>query len=146
MTALGIGLAALATGAAAIAGSLALTVGTPATPGAGFFPLVAGSLVVIASAVVLVHERRSPDSAGKQRVGLGRLPIAVGAMWIGAVLLEHAGFVAAAALVALVLMRALGLAWRKAGALGLALSAALYVIFHAALRVDLPAGLLGFLG
>jgi putative tricarboxylic transport membrane protein len=146
MTALGIGLAALATGAAAIAGSLVLTVGTPATPGAGFFPLVAASLVVMAATVVLVQERRVPDPASEGRVDVSWLPIVVGAMWMGALLLEHAGFVLAAALVALVLMRALGMAWRNAGALALAMSTALYVLFHRALRIDLPAGLLGFLG
>jgi len=141
--------AGLAIGAAAVAGSLVLPVGTPAQPHAGFFPLAAGALLAVVSIVLLVQETRRPDSASASGHAIAMLQPAmvVAALAAGSMLLDHAGFVPVAVLVAMAVMRAAAIgSWLGMGAYCVALSAALYLLFRMVLGVDLPPGPFGFLG
>ena len=137
----------LATGLAAVIGSLALPVGTPAHPQAGFFPLVAGACLVIVSIVLLVREVRWPESPDGRAFAIGGPASVLTAMLVGSLLLDHAGFVPVALMIATTVTRAVGVrSWPVAVVFGAVLSVALYLLFRRALGVDLPPGLLAFMG
>ena len=135
---------ALAVGVSA--NGIRLGLWTPAGPGSGFMPLLAGVLIaVIALARLVITPRRPraafwPDAAGARRVVL-----CVVALCAMAALMPLLGFFVASLLVMGFLMR-LTSTYRLAAVIGLAVfsSLVIYGLFHTLLGVQLPRGLVGF--
>jgi putative tricarboxylic transport membrane protein len=131
-------LAVLAFGVAAVAGSLALGLGTPARPAAGLWPvLISGTMVVLTIALALLA--RSTSDA--EKFSRSSLAVLVGlATMLGFVaLIGTIGFEIPAALLAFVWLRFLGHeSWRSSIVTSVGIVVAFYLIFVAALRVPIP--------
>lgn len=142
--ALALPLAGLLVGAVYTSGALRYPVGTPVTPGPGLFPLLAGLTMTLASLIALITEYRAPSVTP---VGLGesfrRVPVLVAALVAYAIVLKPAGFLAASAALAALVLVVLG---RRAAstvvAIAVVLSAGCYLTFRL-LGVPLPQGALG---
>ncbi len=115
------------------------------SPGPGLFPLLAGFTMTLASLVAVITESRAPSVAV---VELGesfrRVPALVAALVIYAIVLKPAGFLAASAALAALVLVILGR--RRVStvvAIAVALSAGTWLTFRL-LGVPLPPGPLGF--
>lgn len=117
-------------------------VGTPKSPGAGFWPLVIA--VVMSGLGVSLILRPSPGlvkAGGSSRWGRFSLSLVTLAFYV--VALEPLGYLATTALMLLVQFRWVeGRSWRSS--LGIALLASLVslVLFRVLLKVSLPAGVI----
>src|SRR5690606_37841414 len=91
------GSAFLALGAVTIAGSVRLGVGTPNTPGPGFFSSGIGAMMTLLAAITLISALRIPKTKVAEEATFPS-PLAVcvliASMVIYALLLERAGFIA----------------------------------------------------
>jgi putative tricarboxylic transport membrane protein len=124
-----------------------LPFGTLAKPGAGLFPLVAGSTLLVASILALREgwamgrELEVVFPAGEDR---RRLVILVGALVAYVLLLPWLGQLVCSALLCMGLIRMLSssLSWPRVVVAGLLMSAALYGVFVMALKVPMPRGVL----
>ena len=120
----------------------------PDGPGAGFFPLWYGIVMVALSAVLVASSVRREASAAGGGVdwrGVGR----VGATWlalaISVALLKVLGFVLSFALLTLTIIRFLYLqSALRALVIAAAYAAGFYLLFDLALGIELPGGWLGF--
>ena len=116
-------------------------------PGAGFFPLWYGIVMVALSAVLVVSSvRRKSSSAGRvDWRAIGR----VGATWvtlaIAVALLKLIGFVLSFALLTFTIIRFLYLQPAlRALIIAVAYAVGFWLLFDLALGIELPAGWLGF--
>jgi len=137
-------LAGLLVGAAYTAGAVAYPVGTVVAPGPGLFPLVAGFTTTLASLIALIAESRMPSMAP---LPLGesfrRVPMLVAALVAYTIALKPAGFLAASAALAALVLVILGR--RRVSpvvAIAIVLSVGCYLTFRL-LGVPLPVGALG---
>ena len=141
------GLVGALTGIAVVVGSLGLRIGTPSSPQPGFFPFL-GGMALVALSCVLVVQAGLGRSTGTESFGEVRRPaLLVGGLGVYVGLLDPLGYVLATILIAGVILRVLGVtSWRVLAVGSVALSLGTYLLFGRVLGVDLPPGVLGFLG
>lgn len=139
-------LVVVAASGAYLLSALALPSGTPARPGAGFFPLAIGAFgVVMALGWTMTAFRRVPAAAGTERVPAEhrRRVVATAGVLVGfCLLLPWVGYPVAAFVFVALLLRWLGAGWRSALVTGLASAAVSYYLFGVLLSVPLPRGIL----
>jgi len=127
---------------------LTLGFGSLAEPGSGFFPCVVG-LVLAAAALptgvsALRRPARGPAPPPLGAAGVRRILLMLTGFVAWLLLLPPAGYVAATLVVAIAMSRTVGLeGWLRPIGLGVALAAALYLLFDVFFYVDLPRGILG---
>jgi putative tricarboxylic transport membrane protein len=128
-------------------GAIRLHIGTPLHPQPGFFPFL-GAAALAFLAVILVVQAALGRSTGTEAFGrLGPPAILVVGMGVYVAILEPLGYVPGTILIAAIILRVLGVrSWRVLGVTSLALSVGTYLLFARLLGIDLPAGILQFLG
>ncbi len=131
--------------------SIRLKLGTPLMPQPGFFPFLGGSLLIGLSIILLVQgwlrrERSTPQP--REVVGELRRPvILIVGMSIYTAVLESLGYVLPTIILIAVILRVLGVtSWKILILASLGLSVGAYVLFGRILGIDLPKGVLPFLG
>lgn len=131
--------------------SIRLKVGTPLMPQPGFFPFLGGFLLAGLSVALLVHGWRG---RGKESLKTGesfgewrRPAILVAGMCVYTAVLESLGFVLPTLIIAILILRVLGVkSWKVLIVSSLGLSVGTYILFRRILGVELPSGILTFLG
>lgn len=136
-------------GLAVCLGSLQYKLGTPASPGTGFMPFLAGAAICFFSGIGLIH------STLRRRRGEGWAPVLQGVFWKNAIiilisLLAYAlllfplGFVITTTLFIAFLLRAIvPQRWSVVIACSILTAAISYLIFEVWLKAQLPKGPLG---
>jgi putative tricarboxylic transport membrane protein len=126
--------------------ALPLPHGTPARPGAGFFPLGVGVFgATLALAWTVSAFRRGSTAAGDHPVpteGRGRVAATAGALVGFCLLLPWAGYPVTALVFTVLSLRWLGAQWKAALGIGLASAVTSYYLFAVLLGVPLPHGVL----
>ena len=123
--------------------------GDMANPGPGYLPLACGILLAILG-VALLFVRNNEEEAGGHRAALfprgaaaRRVAFTVGSMVLCAGLMEYIGFVPAAFLMTLVLMRAVDpVRWQMALVYAFVYSVGSFILFQLLLKTPLPVGML----
>jgi hypothetical protein len=128
----------IALGIAALLGSLALGLGTPRSPAAGLWPLMI-SIVIAVLGVALLASARSTTDAEKFSGNSWLVLAGLATMLVFVAVIGTVGFEIPAALLAFVWLRFLGHeSWRMSIVTSLAVVAAFYLLFVAALSVPIP--------
>lgn len=131
--------------------SLRLKLGTPLMPQPGFFPFLGGSLLIGLSLIPLVQgwlrlgnsTRKPPKVAGELRRPL----ILIVSMSLYTAVLGFLGYILPTLILVAVILRVTGVtSWKILGLASLGLSVGAYLLFGRILGIDLPAGVLPFLG
>jgi putative tricarboxylic transport membrane protein len=141
-------------GIGVVIGSIRLHVGTPLMPQPGFFPFLGGLLLAGLSLVLLVQGWLGRDKAPRQPLEAGaafgewRRPlILVVSMGVYTAVLEWMGYVLPTMALAVLILRVLRVtSWKVLILTSVGLSVGTYVLFGRLLGIDLPAGVLPFLG
>ena len=134
-------------GTGVIIGSIRLNVGTPTNPQPGFFPFLGGFILVGLSLTLLVYGWRGHGKGIEAFGEVQRPAILVGAMGVYVAILDRLGYVPATLLIALVILRVLGVkSWKVLGLASVLLAGGTYLLFARLLGIELPAGVLEFLG
>ena len=130
-----------------VLGAIRLHIGTPLHPQPGFFPFLGGAALALL-AVILATQAALGRSTGTEAFGrLGPPAVLVVGMGMYVAILEPLGYVLSTTLIAAVILRVLGVRlWRVLTVTSLALSVGTYLLFARVLGIDLPAGVLEFLG
>lgn len=132
--------------------SFRLKIGTPLTPEPGFFPLAGGLLLLVLSLIFLIQSWRgrnkAPQHQSREAYGELRRPaILVVSISIYTALLDPVGYVLPTIFLAALILRVLGVtSWKVLSFTSVALSVGTYILFGRILGIDLPAGILAFLG
>ncbi|NWF56124.1 MAG: tripartite tricarboxylate transporter TctB family protein [Syntrophaceae bacterium] len=136
-------------GLAVCLGSLQYKLGTPASPGTGFMPFLAGLAICFFSGIGLIH------STLRRRQGEGWVPLLRGVLWKNALiilvsllayalLLVPLGFSLTTALFIGFLLRAIApQRWSVVVACSLLTAAISYLLFEVWLKAQLPKGPFG---
>jgi putative tricarboxylic transport membrane protein len=136
-------------GLAVCLGSLQYKLGTPASPGTGFMPFLAGAAICFFSGIGLIH------STLRRRQGEGWTPVLQGVFWKNALiilisllayalLLVPLGFVITTTIFIAFLLRAIvPQRWSVVIACSILTAAISYLIFEVWLKAQLPKGPLG---
>ena len=136
-------------GLAVCLGCLQYKLGTPASPGTGFMPFLAGGAICFFSGIGLIH------STLRRRQGEGWTPVLQGVFWKNALiilisllayalLLVPLGFAITTTLFIAFLLRAIvPQRWSVVIACSILTAAASYLIFEVWLQAQLPKGPLG---
>jgi len=130
--------AVVALGVAAVAGSLALDVGSAGSPAAGTWPLLVSVVVLVLGLALVATARRTTDA---ERFSSTSWLVLAGlaTMVVFVAVISVIGFEIPAALLAFVWLRFLGReSWRTSIVASLAMVVAFYLIFVAALSVPIP--------
>jgi putative tricarboxylic transport membrane protein len=138
-------------GTGVIIESIRLKLGTPLAPHPGFFPFLGGLLLVALAVILLIQGCRVHGEASRQpREAFGevRRPfILVACMALYTAMLDPVGYVLPTIFIAVVILRVLGVtSWKIISLASLGLSVGTYVLFGRILGIDLPAGVLSFIG
>jgi putative tricarboxylic transport membrane protein len=134
-------------GIAVIIWAFRLQVGTLLRPLAGFFPLLVGSALIALSLVLLFRGWIGQGPAPRPYGVWQRPVIMLAALAVYAVLLEPLGYVLSTVFIAAVTLRILRvISWKMIILSSVILSVSVYVLFTRLLGVELPAGILPFLG
>ena len=141
----------IAAGIGIIIESIHLKVGDPLAPQPGFFPFLAGAFLVGLSIVLFVQSYLGRGNALRQPLeafGTWHRPaILVVSMGVYTVLMEPVGYVLPTIMLAAVVLRILGVkSWMVVGLVSFVLSVGTYVLFGKILGIDLPPGILSFVG
>ena len=131
--------------------SIRLKVGTPLMPQPGFFPLIAGLLLIFLALIFLLQnwlERGKAPQQPREAFGELRRPaILVVSMGVYTALLMPVGYVLPTVFITALILRVLGVtSWKILGGASVGLSVGTYFLFGRILGIDLPAGILSFLG
>jgi putative tricarboxylic transport membrane protein len=131
--------------------SIRLKVGTFLMPQPGFFPFLGGFLLIGLSLILLVRGWLGRGKASQQpqeAFGELRRPvILIVSMSIYTAVLELLGYVLPTIVISAVILRVLGVtSWKVLSLASLGLSVGTYVLFGRILGIDLPSGVLPFLG
>ena len=130
--------AVVALGVAAVAGSLALDVGSAGSPAAGTWPLLVSVVVLVLGLALVATARRTTDAERFSRTSWLVLA-GLATMVVFVAVISVIGFEIPAALLAFVWLRFLGReSWRTSIVASLAMVVAFYLIFVAALSVPIP--------
>ncbi len=124
-------------------GSIGYRLGTPSEPQPGFFPFLAGGILVVLSTILLV---RAFSGRGEEAEPFGELwrpaILAIG-LFLYSLLLDSMGYIIATIILSMVVLRVLDTkAWLKLVAISLILSVGTYFLFDRLLDVPLPLGIL----
>ena len=134
-------------GIGVLAEALRLGVGTLLTPQPGFFPFLDGFLLIALSVVLLAQGLRGRGEK-TQAFGEMRRPailVAIMAVYVG--VLDPIGYVLSTIVIAVVILRVLGVtSWKTLSLASLALAVGTYFLFARILGIELPSGVLPFLG
>jgi len=134
-------------GIAVIVWSIRLQVGTLLRPMSGFFPFLVGFGIIALSLILLVQGWLGRSAAPKAYGNWQRPLIMVVGLAVYSVILDPLGYILSTFFIAAVTLRILGVtSWKVIGASSLALSFSVYFLFTRLLGVELPAGVLSFLG
>jgi hypothetical protein len=134
---LGVGI--LLFGALYLALAAQLPMHTLAGPGAGFFPVAVGVLL-IASGAVAVFARGVLHLEPTSRLGLAKVVATLAGLFAFCALLPVLGYLASAVLLCVAALRLFGTSWRASLAIGGALAVVTWAIFVPLLGLTLPAG------
>ena len=131
--------------------SIRLKLGTPLMPQPGFFPFIGGALLIGLALVLLVQGlRRRADSTRQpgEAIGtLGKPAILIVGLCVYTATLEPLGYVLPTIVLVAVILRVLGVtSWKVLGLASIGLSVGAYILFGRILGIDLPTGVLPFLG
>jgi len=138
-------------GLGVVIGSIRLQVGTLSMPQPGFFPLVGGLLLIGLSLILLVQGwvgRGTAPRQPREAFGEWRRPlILVVSMGVYTAVLEAFGYVLPTIAIAVVILRLLGVtSWKVLILASVGLSVGTYYLFGRIMGIELPAGVLSFLG
>ncbi len=124
-------------------GALKLRVGTPVRPQPGFFPFVAGMIVIGLSSVLMVQGWLGRGKKAEPFGEIWRPACLVAGIAVYVAILDPLGFALATIFISVVILRILGVkSWRVLGVSSLILSFGTYFLFARLLGVELPAGIL----
>ena len=130
-------------GISVLVGSIRLHVGTPTEPQPGFFPFVAGIILVVLCGILLVKDLSGRSPGGEAFGELWRPGILILGLFVYAFVLDFLGYVIATIILSAIILRVLDTkAWWKMAVISLVLSVGTYALFDRALDVSLPAGIL----
>jgi putative tricarboxylic transport membrane protein len=123
--------------------AIRLQVGTLLRPLPGFFPLLAGSMIITLSLIILVQgwlgRGKSPQPYGEWQ----RPSILVASLLVYTVILDPLGYILSTIFIAAVTLRLMGVtSWKVLSVSSLVLSVVVYCVFTRFLDVELPAGIL----
>jgi len=136
----------LAVGVGAVAGAVQLQIGTPSEPQPGFFPFLAGLILVLLSGLLVVQGLLGRSSGGEPFTHLGQPILAMLGLVGFVLLLEPLGYVLATVALTAVLLFVLKVrAGLSYGLTLLLLPVGSYLLFDRLLDVPLPEGILGAL-
>jgi hypothetical protein len=145
MIARAIPVAILAAAGLYLAQALALPLGSPARPGAGFYPVAVGVFACLVALVATVQAflgrglgDRAPEPT--EPAARGRVIVSVVALAAFCLILPWVGYPLSAFLFVTVVLRYLGSGWPAAGALGVASAAVSHYLFAVLRDVPLPRG------
>lgn len=142
----------MALGGALCLGALKLGLGAPSDPGSGFLPFGTGILISLLGLLQLGRlffgTARDDAPAAIRSAGDWKRPARVVAtLTLYGLVLSHLGYLVATFFAMLALFSIYDRRrWALASAGSLLVTVITYVVFHELLRVQLPAGLLGFGG
>jgi len=127
--------------------SIHLEVGTILRPLPGFFPFLVGFMVIALSLILVIQGFLGRSKAPQPFGDWQRPSIMVACMGAYAAILEPLGYVLSTIFIAAVTLRILGvMSWKLISLGSLILSVGVYFLFTRMLGVELPAGILPFLG
>ena len=116
-------------------------VGSPKSPGAGFWPLVIVVVMAGLGLSLILHPSQAVPSAATQDPRWGRLWIALGTMAFYVVALNPLGFPLATSVLLYVQLRWVeGRPWRLSAWTAVLTALVAFVLFRVLLKVPLPAG------
>ncbi len=134
-------------GIGAVIGAIRLHVGSPTEPQPGFFPLLGGlSLVVLSS--IIFFKGGTGQSQKKMVFGeVGRPALLLVVMIVLVAVLDRLGYVIGTFLASGLILRILNVkSWRVLILTSLCLSIGTYILFDKLLGIELPVGILVWLG
>jgi putative tricarboxylic transport membrane protein len=134
-------------GLVVIVWSIRLQVGTLLRPMPGFFPFLVGFGIIVLSLILLVQGWLGRSKAPKAYGRWQRPLIMVAGLAVYSVILDPLGYILSTIFIAAITLRILGvMSWKVISASSLVLSVSVYFLFTRLLGVELPAGVLSFLG
>ncbi len=141
------GLAFLALGVGVCVEAAHLGFGSIHAPEPGFFPWIGGVLLTGLAVALLVRTWRSTEAGPRAPASWGRPVLLMVALAVYVPLLEPLGYPLVTAGLCIVALRILeSRHWTATIAASLALALGSYLLFDRVLGVELPAGILTFLG
>lgn len=139
--ALGVGAILMAIPVAAAAWGFG--VGSPKSPGAGFWPLMIAAAMAGLGAWLIVHPSRDGVTDGAPDSRWGRLWIALGTMTFYVAALDRLGFPLATAVLLFAQLRWVeGRPWRASAWIAVVTTFIAFILFRVLLKVPLPAGVI----
>jgi putative tricarboxylic transport membrane protein len=130
-------------GTGAIIGAIRLTVGSPTEPQPGFFPFVAGVILIVFSTIIFLQGWLGRSKTQVVFGEVGRPAMLVAVMIALVLVLDRLGYVIGTFIAAGLILRILGVkSWRALVMTSLCLSFGTYLLFDKLLGVDLPVGFL----
>ncbi len=134
-------------GTGAIIGAIRLQVGTPTEPQPGFFPFVAGVMLLVFSTIIFLQGWLGRSKEQIAFGEIGRPAMLLGVMILLVLVLDRLGYVIGTFLASGSILRILGVkSWKVIVLTSLCLSVGTYALFDRLLGVDLPVGLLSRFG
>lgn len=140
------GFAFLLLGLGVCLGASRLGFGSVRAPEPGFFPWLGGLTLMGLSIGLLVQAARRAGVAPVSRGDWIRAAWLLAALAIYVPVLEPLGYPPATAALCATALRILGVRWPAALGVGLGLAVATFILFRRVLGVELPPGVLAFLG
>jgi putative tricarboxylic transport membrane protein len=140
------GIVFLLLGVGVCVGARRLGFGSVHAPEPGFFPWLGGLALLGLSAALLVQAGRGAGGAIASRGEWVRAASLLAALAFYVPALEPFGYPLATAGLCAVALRILGVRWPVALTVGLGLAAVTFILFRRVLGVELPPGVLAFLG
>jgi putative tricarboxylic transport membrane protein len=130
-------------GAAVIIGSVRLRLGTPTEPQPGFFPFMAGMILIVLCGLLLIRAFFGRSLGGETLGEIRRPVILILGLFVYSVVIDLLGYVIATMILSGVVLRVLDTkGWWKIAAISVVLSFGTYFLFDRLLDVPLPAGIL----
>jgi putative tricarboxylic transport membrane protein len=134
-------------GLVVIVWSIRLQVGTLLRPMPGFFPFLVGFGIIALSLILLAQGWLGRTTASKAYGRWQRPLIMVAGLAVYSIILDPLGYILSTIFIAAITLRILGvMSWKVIGASSVVLSVLVYFLFTRLLGVELPAGVLSFLG
>jgi putative tricarboxylic transport membrane protein len=116
-------------------------VGSPKSPGAGFWPLMIVAGMAGLGVWLIIHPSRDGVAAGGPESRWGRLWVALGTMAFYVAALDRLGFPLATALLLFAQLRWVeGRPWRSSAWIAVLTTLIAFILFRVLLKVPLPAG------
>ncbi len=139
-------LAFLALGVGICVGASRLGFGSVHAPEPGFFPWLGGVALLLLSVVLLAQAVRRVPAATAPTGEWGRAAFLLATLVLYVPVLEPVGYPLATMALCAAALRILGIRWPLAVSVGVGLAVATFILFHRVLGVELPPGVLAFLG